>query len=366
MRSCCAIYIDAGYLLAASAMLVSGTSLRASVEVNHSALITDLVAQAEKMSGMPLMRVNWYDSGNGPAGNPDSDQTAIAMMPRVKLRLGRRSFSGEQKGVDLRLGLDLVTHARNRAIDIAYLLSGDDDLTEAVEEAQFHGVQVQVLAVPDPEGLPYAVARHLQMEADGVLVIDKDTVARTVTRAPRPAEKLTSETRRQDQAATAMRAMSALPSDAEVAAGKQDSAAPRPTPAIMSRIRGAVASGQQPSDVTPVVAPSKIVYSTSRMGDEVVTSGNVPILGHEGEYELRDADPESIEAVCRSVLAVWLDSANDEDKEQLLRNRPSIPADVDRALLRDLSLRINVYEIVEEDRHALRAHFWVVADDMLD
>ena len=67
------------------------------------------------------------------------------MLPRVKLRLGRLSYTGEQKGVDLRIGLDLVMHARNQAVDVMYLVSGDDDLTEAVEEVQGHGIPVILL-----------------------------------------------------------------------------------------------------------------------------------------------------------------------------------------------------------------------------
>ncbi|WP_374971024.1 NYN domain-containing protein [Terrabacter sp. BE26] len=58
------------------------------------------------------------------------------------MHLGRTSPQGEQKGVDLRIGLDLAAHGRNRSVDVIYLLSGDDDLSEAVEELQRHGTQV--------------------------------------------------------------------------------------------------------------------------------------------------------------------------------------------------------------------------------
>ncbi len=176
MRSYCAIYVDAGYLLAASATRVTGTSLRRGVRVDHAALIHGLIAQAEAESGLPLLRVNWYDSGGRPGGMPDLQQDHIGMLPRVKLRLGRLSQTGEQKGVDLRMGLDLATYARNRVVDAIYLVSGDDDLTEAVEEAQFHGLQLVILAVPDDRGRPHAVAKNLQREADGVILIEAQTI----------------------------------------------------------------------------------------------------------------------------------------------------------------------------------------------
>src|SRR4051812_33404975 len=102
------------------------------------------------------------------------------MLPRVKLLLGRTSPQGEQKGVDLRIGLDLAAHGRNRSVDVIYLLSGDDDLSEAVEEAQSHGMQVVLMAVPDRSGRPHAVSRHLIREADDLIVLDGCVVDDTV------------------------------------------------------------------------------------------------------------------------------------------------------------------------------------------
>lgn len=429
MRSCSALYIDAGYLLASAATRVCGTSLRASVQVDHEQLLEGLIEQVERDSGLPLMRANWYDSGNSSGGQPDAHQVHLGMMPRVKLRLGRRSYSGEQKGVDLRLGLDLVTQARNRAIDIAYLLSGDDDLTEAVEEAQDHGVQVVVFAVPTAQDTAHAVARHLQMEADGLVLIDGGIIDRTVTRLPRTAE---AQLRAEGAAAAAMRAISAANGstddpangvlngsaggpangavngrsegpggsasrDTERAQGGQpcggtdvtpaegDTAAPaalddgtgpasgaHPTPAVLSRLRsGAAKPAAQPGQTAqrPVPRPqdegAQLVYSTTASHNEIVVTDNYSNRVSdepEGRFPLVDADPESIDAVCRSVLHVWLESATEAERHTLDANRPAIPSEVDRALLRDLSMRINVYEIAEQDRHALRAHFWTVAD----
>ena len=188
MRSQCALYVDAGYLLAASATRVTGTSLRSGVDVDNGALITSLIAQAEVDSGMPLLRVNWYDSGNRAGGLPDFFQQQIGLMPKVKLRLGRRSLSGEQKGVDLRIGLDLAAHGRSRVVDVMYLVSGDDDLTEAVEEAQNHGVQVQLIVVPNHASRPMSVAKHLQQAADGVLLADGAAIDAAVRRRSIPAE----------------------------------------------------------------------------------------------------------------------------------------------------------------------------------
>ncbi|MDO5698707.1 MAG: NYN domain-containing protein [Dermatophilus congolensis] len=426
MRSCSALYIDAGYLLASAATRVCGTSLRASVQVDHEKLIQGLIEQVEKESGLPLMRANWYDSGNGSGGQPDATQAHLGMMPRVKLRLGRRSYSGEQKGVDLRLGLDLVTQARNRAIDIAYLLSGDDDLTEAVEEAQDHGVQVIVFAVPTAQDAAHAVAKHLQMEADGLSLIDGAIIDSTVTRLPRTAE---AQLRSDSAAVAAMRAIAtanvgtgvtggpdsstADPEDASPAtagpvggqpgsstteegaavaeaagqaastqgvaavhsgdAASSTAEAPaHPTPAMLGRKRvTAPANGTHPPTQRTEPRPDdshELVYSTTVSDRGVVVTDRYSGRLHgdgDAPESLVDADAASIDAVCRSVLSVWLENATDGERAALEENRPSIPSDVDRALLRDLSMRINVYEIAEQDRHALRARFWHVADEVM-
>jgi hypothetical protein len=59
VRSHCALYVDAGYVLASAATRVTGTSLRSGVQVDHAALIKQLISQAEAASDLPLLRVNW-------------------------------------------------------------------------------------------------------------------------------------------------------------------------------------------------------------------------------------------------------------------------------------------------------------------
>src|SRR5690625_1178626 len=115
MRSHCSLYVDVGYLLASAATRVTGTSLRNGIHVDYGALIEGLIEQAQEISGLPILRVHWYDSARD--GLPDDQQQRIGMLPKVKLRLGRFGVDGQQKGVDLRIGLDLVAHARNDAAD---------------------------------------------------------------------------------------------------------------------------------------------------------------------------------------------------------------------------------------------------------
>lgn len=337
MRPYCAVYVDAGYLLASAATRVTGTSLRGAVTVNHRAFVEALIVQAETASGLPLLRVNWYDSGALRGGNPDAVQEAIGLLPRVKLRLGRLSPNGEQKGVDLRLGLDLVTHARNRVADLVYLVSGDDDLTEAVEEAQGHGVQVILFASPDEAGRPYAVSRHLQREADDVLVIDPATIDDTVLPASRPVPT--------SQGA----AVSAPPAPSPTA----------PTPSLL-------AASKRPSPTADVLAArdaararqeASAIYS-SKTGDPAGAGLATPALD--------DGVLEAIDRVCRSVVTTWGATASEEARRHLLTGRPYILPHLDRALLVDLSAAIGMYDIDDRLRHVLRDRFWEVALPILE
>jgi hypothetical protein len=353
MRSHCALYVDVGYLLAASATRVTGTSLRSGVVVSYPDLVARLVAAAEEASSMPLLRVHWYDSGRRSGGAPDGVQEAIGMLPRVKLRLGRISPQGEQKGVDLRIGLDLAAHGRNRVVDVIYLVSGDDDLCEAVEEAQNHGVQVVLMAVPDRAGKPHAVSKHLIREADDLIVLDGSVVDETVH-----VRQLQPETAAGALATSAVEPAAEAVEDGvvvplpgpRVPAGSTEgtgAAEPRPTPAMLAGSR----PGARPADngVRGGATGSKPIWSSTSEG----AGSRTPPSTSAGELEL-------IDEVCRGVISAWSVTASADDRRRLRSEKPYIPNDLDRALLLDLSARLGIYDVDEHLRFLLRDHFWDV------
>ena len=336
MRNSCSVYVDVGYLLAAAATRVTGTSLRSGVVISYPDLVARIIEQVERESGLPVLRVHWYDSGGKSGGAPDATQEMIGELPRVKLRLGRLSPRGEQKGVDLRIGLDLASHGRNRVSDLIYLISGDDDLTEAVEEAQNHGVQVMVLAVPDAKGQAHAVSRHLIRECDDIVVLDPATIDGTVLVRKQAPERELSKGQEED-------ASLARPNATDASAP----AATQPTPASQSPTP-AVLAGRRPLTGGSVPSPtSALVYSSSSDGS--------------GRRHVPSADELMIiDEVCRGVVAAWRTQASHADTQRVMREEPFIPTDLDRTLLTDLSARLGVYDIDEATRYALRAHFWEV------
>lgn len=58
--------------------------------------LKDLSSQVEADSGLPLLRINWYDAGTR-GGTVDYAQRAIGALPKVKLRLGRPGINGGRK-----------------------------------------------------------------------------------------------------------------------------------------------------------------------------------------------------------------------------------------------------------------------------
>jgi len=165
-----AIFVDAGYFFAAGAQAAFGnhTPRKQVVLKSPAAMLEALCTSASAATGnLPLLRAYWYDAMPGP--RLSMEQSALAMLTGIKLRLGALNNAGEQKGVDSLIVTDLIDLARNRAIADAVVVTGDEDLRIAVQVAQSFGVRVHILAAGDPAK---NVSSSLQMEADSVTTLD--------------------------------------------------------------------------------------------------------------------------------------------------------------------------------------------------
>ena len=101
------------------------------------------------------------------------EQTTLAEMPDVKMRLDYINGAGEQKGVDSLIVTDLIELARNQAIGDAYLVSGDGDLRVAVQIAQSFGVRVHLITLEPSNS---SLNRQLRQEVDTRQEIPKTEV----------------------------------------------------------------------------------------------------------------------------------------------------------------------------------------------
>lgn len=115
----------------------------------------------------------WYDAA--PYGGPSPDHQRIALLPNIKLRLGRIK-SGRQKGVDALIYHDLVNLARERAISDAFLVSGDEDLREGVRTVQGLGVRVTLIGIPPSHSVTNQSLELIQ-EADERRELTKEVLS---------------------------------------------------------------------------------------------------------------------------------------------------------------------------------------------
>lgn len=60
----------------------------------------------------------------------------------------------EQKGVDMRIGLDIATFSATKAVDRIVLVSGDTDCIPAMKHARISGLQVVLVVLPNHQPAP--------------------------------------------------------------------------------------------------------------------------------------------------------------------------------------------------------------------
>ncbi|MBC8739462.1 NYN domain-containing protein [Paraburkholderia sp. UCT31] len=181
-----AVFVDAGHVYAGgSAALTGAAKKRTEMTLSAPVLATLLEERAKSISGLPLLRIYWYDGLVN--GRHSTDQQILASTDNIKLRLGIVNSVGEQKGVDARIVTDLADLARNCAICDAILIGGDEDLRIGVELAQERGVRVHLLSIESTN-----VSQTLREAADTTSQITKAEVGQFLTinlAAPVPAPK---------------------------------------------------------------------------------------------------------------------------------------------------------------------------------
>jgi uncharacterized LabA/DUF88 family protein len=204
-----AVLVDAGFLMAEGAKALGRQ--RDGLAFDGAACVEWCIGfhrghrngrLASMFGDREFLRIYWYDAAYDPRDRRYRQQRelfdALASVPGLYLRLGhlqekrpawqrgvRRALQAcgvsltdfavhfqfrpelEQKGVDALMTLDMVSLARDRAVDAILLVSGDRDLEEAVRVAQGVGCKV-VLAHPPTAG----VATALTQVADARLSIE--------------------------------------------------------------------------------------------------------------------------------------------------------------------------------------------------
>ena len=161
-----AIFVDAGYFYAQASYSAFGSSQPRSILTGgESHLIGGLVTFAASVlpTDCEVIRTYWYDAA--PNGESSRVHNVVGDLSSVKVRLGRL-VNRRQKGVDTLLIRDLMVLSQEGTISHAFVVSGDEDLREAVVYAQDRGVVVWLLGINGPRGA--SLSQTLRREADHV------------------------------------------------------------------------------------------------------------------------------------------------------------------------------------------------------
>jgi hypothetical protein len=162
----CALFVDAGYVLADGAMAVHGTRQRDSVSWDYAGLVKLLTGVSRDRTGLPVLRCYWYEATV--EGRRSSEHNALADLPGVKLRMGRMR-PGRREGVEAEMHRDLTTLARNHAVSDAVIVSAEEDLAEVVAEVQESGLRVIIVHIAADGN--WTVSRPLRQECDDIVEI---------------------------------------------------------------------------------------------------------------------------------------------------------------------------------------------------
>ncbi len=361
----CAILVDAGYLLGAAGSLLRGDVDRAGLLIDYAGLTEALIAEAENQTGLPVLRLLWYDGAFD--SKPTPEHRALRVLPNVKVRLGElvsRAGKTVQKGVDSYLQRDLTTMARNQAVADVVLIGGDEDLRRSLEEAQDYGMRVHLWGV-EAAAPEYNQSQSLIAEADRRWVIPGDWVGRFIRpRQPAGAEQPGTYDGA-DQVATPV----SDAADADAAPSKPVAPARSgATPEDLARLATAYSGGRPPAQhASPAgergwaVISDPPAYSVPRLRD--LTSARQAWQDNEEDATLATDDPA---AVGGRFGRRWYARADEAKLEMLLADRPTLPRYLDGELLRYAErLGIDTWDD-DAAKHGVRAGFWHGIDEARD
>ncbi len=126
-----------------------------------------------------LVRIYYYNAEVGRKEEPEryKDQqkffAGITAIPYCELRLGRLVYINwpntppYEKGVDIQLTTDLLTHSFKNNYDVAILVAGDSDYVGALQAVKDNGKNAEVALFGKEQ-----TSRPLREVADKVITID--------------------------------------------------------------------------------------------------------------------------------------------------------------------------------------------------
>jgi uncharacterized LabA/DUF88 family protein len=161
-------------------IFIDGSNMYHSIKHHFKRTDIDIGRFCQKILGKSrLIRIYYYNAQVGQKEEPEryKDQRkffdGIAAIPYAELRLGRLVYNNwpnsppYEKGVDIQLATDMITHSFKNNYDVAVLVAGDTDYVGALQAVKDNGKNVEVaLFGKERTSVP------LRKVADRVITID--------------------------------------------------------------------------------------------------------------------------------------------------------------------------------------------------
>ncbi len=172
------------------AVFIDGSNFYNGLRDNIGRMDVDFYRFGKKMAELAegeLLRIYYYNAKVDPDFDPENYEkqqrfiTHLAHTQHLTLRLGKlvyyqvrgeetggRKHYAVEKGLDVKLAIDLVRLAVNHACEVAVIVSGDKDLAEVVEYGKEMGLEV------DTAFFPRGLSESLATRADKVFHLSEE------------------------------------------------------------------------------------------------------------------------------------------------------------------------------------------------
>ncbi|MCL2615283.1 MAG: NYN domain-containing protein [Dehalococcoidia bacterium] len=162
-------------------IFIDGSNMYHSLKAYFKRTDIDLALFNQKLlEKRHLVRMYYYNAAVGKQEEPErfKDQEkffkSVAAIPYTELRLGRLVYTSQwpnnppfEKGVDVQLATDMITHAFKGNYDVAILVAGDNDFIGAIQAVKDNGKHVEVALFGQE-----STSRQLRDVADRIIALD--------------------------------------------------------------------------------------------------------------------------------------------------------------------------------------------------
>ena len=161
-------------------IFIDGSNLYHSLKTHMKRTDIDIGKFRKKLlDKRQLIRIYYYNAEVGRKEEPErfQDQQAffngVTAIPYCELRLGRLVYNNwpnsppYEKGVDILLATDMLTHSFRDNFDVAILVAGDNDYVGALQAVKNNGKNIEVALFGKER-----TSRQLRIVADNVITLN--------------------------------------------------------------------------------------------------------------------------------------------------------------------------------------------------